>query len=264
MLKITQGTLLSAASQQIACMKKYLTRNESFTNSTFKYVVMPMCVALVINGCSVTPTSIVNQPTTARTPQLNNTPNNNGSIYNASSYRPMFEDRRPRFIGDIVTINITENTTATKANGSSASKEGEASFETDAKISDNIPVIGGLVSRLPFAKLGSASASSDISYSDDAAANARNVFNGSLTTTVIDVLPNGNLVVSGEKQVGLDKGTEFIRFSGVINPDTISIGNTVPSTKVADARIEYRTNSKIDGAAIASIFARFFLSMSPW
>lgn len=260
MLNTTQGTLLNATSKQLAKMKTYLvTLNKLMSRS-----ILGIFATTLLYGCAITPTSIVNQPTSARAQQPNNAQSNNGGIYSASSYRPMFEDRRPRFIGDIVTINITENTTATKANGSSASKEGEVGFQTDAKLGDNIPVISGLVSRLPFAKLGSASASSDISYTDDAAANARNVFNGSLTATVVDVLPNGNLVVSGEKQVGLDKGTEFIRFSGVINPDTISLGNTVPSTKVADARIEYRTNSKIDGAAIASIFARFFLSMSPW
>jgi flagellar L-ring protein precursor FlgH len=82
-----------------------------------------------------------------------------------------------------------------------------------------------------------------------------------VTATVIEVLPNGYLVVSGEKQVSFDKGTEFVRFSGVVNPDTITTGNFVTSTKVADARIEYRTNTKIDAAEIASMFARFFLSM---
>jgi flagellar L-ring protein FlgH len=76
------------------------------------------------------------------------------------------------------------------------------------------------------------------------------------------VLPNGYLVISGEKQVALDKSTEFVRLSGVVNPDTITAGNFVTSTKIADARIEYRTNSKIDAAEIASMFARFFLSMS--
>ena len=57
--------------------------------------------------------------------------------------------------------------------------------------------------------------------------------------TVIEVLPNGNLLVAGEKQIGINQGTEFIRFSGVVNPVTIQAGNTVSSTKVADARIEY-------------------------
>jgi len=260
MLNTTQGKLLNTTIKPVVNTKTYLvTVNRKFSRS-----LAAVFAATLLYGCAVTPTSIVNQPTTARAPSIGNVANNNGGIYNAASYRPMFEDHRPRFIGDIVTINITENTSATKANGSSGSKEGSVSFDTNAKLGDNIPVVGGLVSRLPFAKLGSASASSDNSYTDDAAANAKNVFSGSLTTTVVDVLPNGNLVVSGEKQVALDKGTEFIRFSGVVNPDTISLGNTVPSTKVADARIEYRTNTKIDGAAVASIFARFFLSVSPW
>ena len=260
MLNTTQGKLLNTTIKPVVNTKTYLVT----VSKGFSRGVAAIFAATLLYGCSVTPTSIVNQPTTARAPSISNTANNNGSIYNVASYRPMFEDHRPRFIGDIVTINITENTSATKANGSSASKEGSVSFETDAKLGNNIPVVGGLVSKLPFAKLGSASASSDNSYTDDAAANARNVFSGSITATVIDVLPNGYLMVSGEKQVALDKGTEFIRFSGIVNPDTITQGNNVASTKVADARIEYRTNSKIDGAAVASIFARFFLSVSPW
>jgi len=260
MLNTTQGKLLNKTIKPVVNTKTYLVT----VSKRVSRGVAVILAATLLYGCAVTPTSIVNQPTTARAPSIGNTSNNNGGIYNAASYRPMFEDHRPRFIGDIVTITITENTSATKANGSSGSKEGSVSFDTNAKLGDNIPVVGGLVSKLPYAKLGSASASSDNSFKDDAAANAKNVFSGSITTTVVDVLPNGYLAVSGEKQVALDKGTEFIRFSGVVNPDTITLGNSVASTKVADARIEYRTNSKIDGAAVASIFARFFLSVSPW
>ncbi len=81
---------------------------------------------------------------------------------------------------------------------------------------------------------------------------------------MIEVLPNGNLVVSGEKQVALDKGTEFIRFSGVVSPDNIAAGNIVSSTQVADARVEYRTNTKIDKAEVMGALARFFLSVMPF
>jgi len=259
MLNTTQGKLLNTTIKPVVNTKTHLvTVNRKFSRS-----LAAVFAATLLYGCAVTPTSIVNQPTTARAPSIGNVANNNGGIYNAASYRPMFEDHRPRFIGDIVTINITENTSATKANGSNGSKQGDAKFNTDI-LPNKSNIFGNLISKLPLADSTSFSASSDNSYSDDAAANAKNVFSGSITTTVVDVLPNGYLAVSGEKQVALDKGTEFIRFSGVVNPDTISLGNTVPSTKVADARIEYRTNSKIDGAAVASIFARFFLSISPW
>lgn len=218
----------------------------------------------MFSACAITPSTIVKEPSTANAAAPATATTSNGAIFSASTYRPTFEDRRPRFVGDIVTINIIENTSATKANASSGSKQGDASFNTNAKIGDNTRPIGGLLAGLPFGNLASFAASSDNSFADKAAANSSNVFTGSITATVVEVLPNGNLIVSGEKQVALDKGTEFVRFSGVVNPDTITQGNFVPSTKVADARIEYRTNSKIDGAAIASIFARFFLSMSPW
>jgi len=229
------------------------------------FTISLLLVAFALSsGCAITPTSIVQQPTTAKATETKPSTANSGAIFNTAGYRPMFEDRRPRYVGDILTINIIENTSAKKANASSASKEGQASFSTDAQIKDNIPFVGSLVGKLPYGKLASFSANSSNSYDDKADANSSNTFSGSITATVVDVLPNGNLVVSGEKQVALDKGTEFVRFSGVVNPDTITQGNFVPSTKVADARIEYRTNSKIDGAAIASIFARFFLSMAPW
>ena len=177
------------------------------------------------------------------------TPAKSGAIFNNAAYRPLFEDRRPRYIGDIVTINIVENTTATKAGGSSGSKDGKVDSSVDAFLGKAIPK-------------ATMSASASSSYEDKAAANSSNAFNGSITATVTEVLSNGYLMVSGEKQISLDKGTEFVRFSGVINPDTITTGNVVISTKVADARIEYRTNSKIDAAEIASMFARFFLSMA--
>lgn len=205
---------------------------------------------LLDSGCAITPDTIVKQPLTAKPPAAPPVAASNGAIFNATAYHPLFEDRRPRFVGDIVTINITENTTATKAGGSSGSKDGK----TDSGISS---LFGHNVPNASFA------ASSANSYADKAAANSSNVFTGSITATVVEVLANGYLVVSGDKQVSFDKGTEFVRFSGVINPDSITQGNLVPSTKVADARIEYRTNSKIDAAEVASMVARFVLSLAP-
>jgi flagellar L-ring protein precursor FlgH len=80
---------------------------------------------------------------------------------------------------------------------------------------------------------------------------------------VTEVKPNGNLVVLGEKQIGLDAGVEFIRFSGVVNPYMITNDNSVASNTIADARVEYRTNSTFDLANIAKTINRFFLSAFP-
>jgi flagellar L-ring protein FlgH len=207
----------------------------------------------IISACAVTPSSIVKQPTTT-TPVAQVAPAPNGAIYNVASYKPLFEDRRARFVGDILTINIVENTSARKANSSAQSKDGS--------VSASAAVPTGLPFRLNKEPI-SIGADSSINFDDSADENASNNFTGNITVTVTEVLANGNLSVSGEKQIALDKGTEFVRFSGVINPDDIVLGNFVSSLKVADARIEYRTNSKLDTAQVASILTRFFLSFIP-
>lgn len=204
---------------------------------------------LLLNACAITPTSIIDKPSTARPATPSPVALNSGGIYNTGTFRPMLEDRRARFVGDTITINIVENTSATKAGGSSSTKDGSVDASISAFNGKSYPK-------------ATATAANKLSNKDTAAANSSNVFSGSITTTVIEVLPNGYLVVSGEKQVSLDKGTEFVRLSGVVNPDTVALGNTVPSTQVANAKVEYRTNSKIDGALIASSIARFFLSLT--
>jgi len=205
---------------------------------------------LVLSACAITPTSIVQPDRTTKPAVPTNVSYNSGGIYSPATFRPMLEDRRARLVGDSITINLVENTSATKSNGASATKDGSVASGISASLG----------SPVPRATFGATSATS---YEDKAAANSSNVFSGSITVTVLDVLPNGYMVVAGEKQVGLDKGTEFVRFSGVVNPDSVAAGNVVPSTKVSDARIEYRTNSKIDAAQVASILTRFFLSLAP-
>jgi flagellar L-ring protein precursor FlgH len=208
---------------------------------------------LGLAGCGTTPSSIVEHPTTARpVVQAVQTPVN-GAIYQAAAYRPLFEDRRARHVGDVLTIVINEKTQAGKEASSNAAK----TSAVDASI--------GTVAGIPLKTLQGLTLGAEASaeYDDESKLNSSNTFSGSVTVTVIEVLPNGNLIVAGEKQIGLDKGTEYVRLSGVVQPDTIQAGNTVSSAKVADARIEYRTSAKFDQAEVMSWMARFFLSFIP-
>ncbi|MFJ7566507.1 flagellar basal body L-ring protein FlgH [Herminiimonas sp. NPDC097707] len=219
-------------------------------NSLMALIVV---ASAALSACS-TPDTIVKTPLTAR-PQAANTiaPPANGAIFRAAAYRPIFEDRRARLIGDTITIVINEKSSAGKQAGSAASKTGSVT----ASAPNVFGLLGSLTNRL------SASGSNAIKYEDKGAVTSSNNFISTMTVTVIDVLSNGNLIVAGEKQVSLDKGSEFIRFSGVIDPSTVNSGNIVSSTQVADAKIEYRTNSTVDGAEVASMLARFFLSVLP-
>lgn len=165
----------------------------------------------------------------------------------------MFEDRRARIVGDILTITIAENTSASKSVANSGSKTGEVEASATALFGAAASVTG---------RMGAETSTSN-KFEDKGAASASNTFTGTIGVTVIDVLPNGNLLVSGEKQIAFDKGAEYIRFSGVVNPDSIVAGNKVSSTQVADARFEYRTNSRLDRSEWMSILTRFFLSVIP-
>lgn len=212
-----------------------------------------LMLLLGLNACSVTPKTIVQTPTTAKPLPVDRTVAPNGAIFRAAAYKPLFEDRRARFLGDIMTIQITENTNAGKQGAGSSSRTGSVSATVDPTTGLPINLRRGI----------GLSAESALSNDEQAASSASNNFSGTISVTVIDVLENGNLLVSGEKQIAFDRGSEFVRFSGVVNPDTITLGNVVPSTKVADAKIEYRTNTQLDAAQVVSILARFFLSFSP-
>lgn len=205
-------------------------------------------------GCASVPESIIQQPLSARPQPAAQQAPANGAIFQSAAYRPIFEDRRARLVGDTMTITIVEKTSAGKSAGNSASKTGSTDYSVGA-------LLGVPASTLAKAGVSSKTANK---FEEKGDTSSSNNFTGTIGVTVVDVLPNGNLVVSGEKQIALDKGVEFVRFSGVVNPATIAAGNVVPSTQVADARLEYRTNSRIDKAEVSSQFARFFYSLMPF
>jgi flagellar L-ring protein precursor FlgH len=209
----------------------------------------------LLAGCVTTPpATAVHQPMTIRPEPRAALGPANGIIYNVASARPLFEDRRARYIGDTITINITEKTAAAKKSDTKADRSHDASL--------SIPTIAGLP--LKTFQGATLAAASSTAFEGAGENTSSNNFTGTLTVTVIDVYPNGNLLVSGEKQIGLKEGEEFIRFSGVVNPNTITAGNTVQSVQVADARIEYKANGFLDSAQVMGWLGRFFLTFMPF
>jgi len=210
-----------------------------------------IAAAVLLSACAGAPTSIVNGPTTARPlpPPYPPVAQNNGAIFQTSTYRPAFEDRRARHVGDVINVVITESTSAVKNGASAGSKSGSVNF--------GIP--GVLQNRFGT----NVATSADNKFADADSQTLSNSFRGTIGATVVEVLSNGNLIIAGEKQVGMNKATEYIRISGMVNPDSIN-GNSVASTSIADARVEYRTKSNIDGAEVQSMLSRFFLSLLPF
>ncbi|MFW7342474.1 flagellar basal body L-ring protein FlgH [Pollutimonas sp. H1-120] len=216
-------------------------------------------VAAALSGCAlVPPEPVVTGPLTAP-PPLPALPSAqaNGAIYQPTAYGnyPLFEDRRPRNVGDIVTVVIQEKTNAAKNVQTTTDRSGSAGLDmtlapailpTDLGAKQNFGVSGNNASQ------GKGSTRAD------------NTFQGTLTTTVIGVLPNGNLQIAGDKQIAINRGSEHIRFSGVVDPRSITGSNTVSSTQVADARIEFRSKGTMDEVQTMGWLQRFFLNISPF
>lgn len=219
-------------------------------------VALVVSLAFFAVACSPLPRVDVQQPTSAKAAPTQRVPVANGAIFQAVGYRPLFEDPRPRFVGDILTVNISEKLTASQQKNSSASKTG--SISTDP-LNVNLPI--GVFQGLNGM---SVSGGSSNKFEGKGGTASDNSFTGTITVTVIDVLANGNLVVSGEKQIGTNREVETIRFSGVVNPVTILAGNVVSSAQVADARIELRGQGAVDEAQVMGWLGRFFLSFLPF
>lgn len=227
-----------------------------------KFVFLGALFALV--GCVTNPPPTnVHQPMTVKPVERKPVIYADGAIYHAgANERPLFEDRRARNAGDILTINVVEKTTANRQTTGSSSSANSASANTPTVTTGT-----GTLAKL-LLKAFSISGSSDNSTSSASAGAGSEDLTGVITVTVIEALANGNLLVSGEKQVGINGGDEYIRFSGVVNPTTITAANTVQSDQVADARIEYRSagamREVVNDAQTLGFLGRFFMSVLPF
>lgn len=220
-----------------------------------KYLILITTCATTLIGCAgVTPSTITSTSASVRPMAAERTMPMSGAIYTERTYRSMFEDRRASKVGDIITIMISEKSATNKGNNTKSENKGTAV--------NDVGSLGWLSNNL----LGNAkvNATGERTSESTDTGNITNAFTSSLTVTVVDVLESGNLVVQGEKQIGYDRGADFIRFSGVVSPLLIAKGNVISSTQVADARIEYRTNTQVDQSAIASMMNRLFYSILPF
>jgi len=231
-------------------------RNGMDCSVSSAFSVAGLIAIALLAGCNtMTPPTTVHQPMTARPAPSADHVVNQGSIYQPGPGRTsLYDDRRALSVGDTITIVIEENTTASKATSAKAARAGNTDL--------TVPTIAGV----PFTGLQGTevAANSNTTFSGSGDAKSNNLFRGNLAVTVIEVYPNGNLLVSGEKQVTINQGTEFIRFSGVVNPVNVTAINTVSSTRVADARIEYRGNGYINEAQTMGWLSRVFMTVWPF
>jgi flagellar L-ring protein precursor FlgH len=223
----------------------------------FKHSRGFLMVALLIavSGCAMTPSTNIKQPLTAKPVAKPVTMVNDGAIYQPQQGMALFEDRRARHVGDTITVNLVENTQITRNLDNKQNRTGNATVSIPSPTLLGYSNILGASSWSP-----NAAANSEVK----AAVTNNNNITGGITVTVVEVLDNGNLSVTGEKQVSLDNDTQFIRLAGVVNPNDIGVDGTIDSNKLADVKFESKSSTGIDRSTLVSMMARFFVSVLPF
>jgi flagellar L-ring protein precursor FlgH len=179
---------------------------------------------------------------------------NNGSIYQSVAYRPLFEDYRARLVGDVITVQIVEKVAASQKSTTSIDKSGA--------ISGDVTAIPGIRPGA-FARAGVGGSSTN-TFAGKGGTENTNDFSGTVTAIVTEVLPNGHLLITGEKQIGVNLNVDVLRFSGQVDPRAIQPGNTVPSAAVANVRIDHRGRGAQADANGIGWLGRFFLNVLPF
>lgn len=215
---------------------------------------LPLALAglLLLGGCSHMP----GEQQTFEPPQpvsVMHAPATDGAIYRANTDVRLFEDLKASRVGDILTVRLSERTNASKASQTSVSKSTEATLANPTVLGRPMthkgdPIFGG-------------SLSGDNAFDGSGASSQSNSLAGDITVTVVDRLPNGNLVIRGEKWVTLNQGKEFIQLSGTIRPNDIETDNTLLSTRIANAQITYSSKGVLAAANRMGFVARFFNSV---
>ena len=182
------------------------------------------------------------------------------SLWKADSSRALIADRKAHAVGDLVTILVQENNTATKDNSTKTSK----ASAIDASISSFLysPAASGLLTKggqLPALKL-----KSDQSFDGGGKINNKETITARISVRVVDVLPNQNLVIEGRRTTSFANETQDAVLRGVIRPDDIAPNNTIYSYNIADATIKYVSSGTITDNQRKGWFTRIWEKLTPF
>lgn len=207
---------------------------------------------LALAGCAMQPShdDAAWAPTLPEQPQAAAAPAD-GAIYHDAQGMELFADPRAHRAGDILTIVLVESTQASKKASTSTSKTDKADIAAPTILGKGLTFNGNPAS------IG---LDGERSFDGNGSSSQSNQLTGQITVTVAQRLSNGNLLVRGEKWLTINQGQELVRIAGIVRPQDIGQDNTVPSTRVADARISYTGRGTLADANTRGWLSRFFNS----
>ena len=203
---------------------------------------------VVMTGCATTPPELSDFEPIVRPVAPPKPSYENGSLFQLRSIS-LFEDPKPYRIGDVLTIMLDESTNASKKAATSTSKEDDVTIAA--------PTIFGRPVTRNGDNLLEMSLAPEREFAGEGDSSQSNSLKGEITVTVVDILPNGNLVVQGEKWFTLNQGKEYIRVAGVVRPQDVNSDNTLQSSKLADAQIAYSGEGFVADSNTQGWFTQF-------
>jgi len=221
---------------------------------SFSYMILILCITN-LSGCmgneKIKPGDPYYAPTISASEAMPQ--RTDGSLYQDSYGLALFGDRKAHFVGDIITITLSESTVSKKSSNVNVKKDNTTVFNSGA---------GTLLGTNP--KIGQLNLGTNIAqnrqFGGNSGADQSNSLLGNITVTVAEILPNGNLVVRGEKWMTLNSGDEFIRISGIVRPDDVAPDNTIVSTRLANAKISYSGTGTLADSQKMGWLSKFFNS----
>jgi len=213
-----------------------------------KYLLLFVCISALLGGCAstdLTQKTLTHSPDFAPVYPLSSDANRipTGGIYGNRQSDAWFGRGRNFQVGDIITVLLDESTQAARTSNTDLSREAK-NTGLPAGLSTEVGKISPFLQGIDLSSSGSTSKGKGV-------ADQKATLKGSLAVTVVEVLANGNLMVRGEKKLGLAEGTEVIQVSGIIRPQDVWPNSTVQSLRLANAQIAYRGNGDVANAAKA-------------
>jgi flagellar L-ring protein precursor FlgH len=177
--------------------------------------------------------------------------NNNGQ-----SPRSMFADRKAMGTGDILTIVVAESAVAQSSQNKSSNRESSVQDAIQRFIYSGLGAHNGEMPAIALNGKAAYSGGGDVSNSQSLSARA--------AVLVTDVLPNGNLVVEGVRIVTFSGETQYVVLHGLVRPDDIARDNSVISTNIAEARVEFYSEGSLTDAQKRGWFTKIYEKLRPF
>lgn len=175
-----------------------------------------------------------------------------GSLFKKNYVNNIYSDSKAHRVGDIVAVILSESTQANKDANTELTKESKSALDPVVGFGGSPVTINGKAFQFGI--------NQNSEFTGESLADQSNSLSGDISVHVLRVLPNGNLMIRGEKWLTLNNGDEYIRLTGIIRPKDISTNNTIISTKVANARIQYSGTGSFADANEQGWLTKFFNS----